>query len=539
MAKTYLALFVDDIPSDSRDYGKLIKRAWATSFPNTELRISNESDPARAEEELEEHPDRYSVLIVDRYFGMGRSKEEKGTAVLSAGKEYCKHQVRIAITVTDAASWEYAATTAGAHAVLSKQAVSSSPEALLAQKLKEAVRAAEFDVEFSSEVIIEWEERDLRLDAVVQEIGPETLAELASRCLGHACTLVKIHRLRSGLSGALVFRAICKVEGANEPERKILLKVSRSASSLQRERDNYGLTAHFNDLFVESTHEDLHSLGEWSAIAYRFSDNSYTMLEWMQERGAAIAPLKNLFQDLETIYSSAGLEPVPGSIEDATLGILTKARRAKIEEALEDLSGLADRHSQEGLDLEFLRLAIRWNRFGETEAPLKLASFRVAPSHGDLHLRNVLVSRSSKSVRLVDPANISFTQHWAGDIARLTADAYLSGLNSGEDSHEWSTLEAWLDEFKGWLEDVPITVVKGGSRAPHALNFLRHAWAPLSEVCGVEPASRAWEYTLVLGIELLRGGYRVAELSAPKRVFALLAGQFSLKAALELAEAAR
>jgi hypothetical protein len=170
----------------------------------------------------------------------------------------------------------------------------------------------------------------------------------------------------------------------------------------------------------------------------------------------------------------------------------------------------------------------RFDGNGATHLPVRMHFTR---SHGDLHSENILVDQRARPW-LIDPGDIDILP-WPSDIARLAVDLIVAGLDADHSTPEWDGLERWLTLVIRYIARQPLRTSDTDApnqRVPATLEWLRDHVHFIHEIHDQDEAEA--QFRLGLAIEFLRASYRMSELSTPKRVLALLAGDIALSDSL-------
>lgn len=526
-------LYVENERDDRRLYAGLIAEAWTDQFPSVDMEMVTVSSADRALNVIAEGTGRFTFAVVDIL--LTKDKQPLGLQVINKLRD---SGIAIIAFSRDSEQGNNALV-GGAHEWVYKKWLLSRPNAAhdLGLLISSALKKAGIDHPVPpAEIELSWSREDLQLEAAILTIGEETLRTLVIQLLEGTPANVKVTPVRPGLSGAVVLRLHCKFpHGADDgpAEETLLLKLSRDPESLERERRSAERIRYFAPgLFVPLDRGPVAS-GGWHAIASTFRNGS-TLVDWLGQ-GPSESSVGNC---LEQLFGTSGLMlGYAGSAVDSSLKLpevadarlLTYGRRARIELAARDLTGVAKRHNQQAeASLAVVDTFVKYRRFGEVDPARTPPGICLVRSHGDLHGRNVLVEDRNRPL-LIDPANIEMLP-WTSDWARLAVDLLISVEAVGDEAYEWSGLDTWLADADGFVRGVGSQLTM---RAPFAagLSWLRTAVHGLQPIKGASPETLEWQIMLSLAVELLRGSYRSQELPPPRRVFALLAGAAALTAA--------
>lgn len=380
----------------------------------------------------------------------------------------------------------------------------------------------------------------LPLRAAIENIGSETCARLVAKLLKRRFTDLSPHYVSVGLSGAAVLRVDCELAVTEEqpPEsRSLLLKASRDELQMRLELAKNADTAAFPEgLFVPLTSSYLEGVNGWWGLSYSYVPDARTMLDWITSGapGKALLPPATIERALRILFvGPSGLSLVYNrqrlvEREKATKRIwsdLLSSRRAKILAALDELGRLVEKYSGYS---EFHRGVIENFLEDHTlpSAPDRqiIPGVRICRTHGDLHLRNVLID-SNENPRLIDPANIGST-HWANDVCRFLADLVVSGYARGDRSQEWSEVASWLEIVRRIAKGPTLNIADYSDDDQGVIVAINWIRANLATLVAANNWTKQhhWEFELSLACEFLRAGYRAQELPGPKRVLGLACG---------------
>jgi len=413
-----------------------------------------------------------------------------------------------------------------------------------------------------------FDKYDIRLNAVIQTIGPDNIKALVADMKPTTATpdqsgregshnrLLKAEAffLRSGLSGATVLRLLCHYEvpeGSPEDKRGILLKVSRDHGSLKDElAKRRDATNYFGELFPSFFgYESIAIANDWYGIGAKFLDDANTFLDWIFLLATTPDKIK---QTMKVLFGEGGLQNVYRNTShkeilphQAISNIMSDSQRARIVMAVDELTPIIDKKIADGLidkDLYdkkmidgFLFEKPRVGDIGDEQISSmpRYQNTLYCRNHGDLHCGNILVNQNDQP-RLIDPANIK-EQPWMADIARFCADLIGSGLDSGASSYEWERIGSWINACTAFIEGSSVDVEafggKGNDRVITALNWIRNELPEIQPHYKTE--AQEWQFRLGLAVEFLRAGYRRESLTGPKRTLGLIAACIALRSSCE------
>lgn len=388
---------------------------------------------------------------------------------------------------------------------------------------------------------ISWDRQNAALTALIETVRKEHLVNLVSKLLTDDCVALRLFHVRPGLSGAAALGVECIVgTRRNKRARKhsLVLKLSRERSLIEQECEKRRETSHFSQgLFPRFEDAPPQNSGGWYAMATDYVHGAETFRRWL---GMPAATPTSIVDLLETLFLGNGLRatyklPVgPDDLgrEVALQSVLTASRRARILSALDDLSSLVRRHDpMKTFVKERVRQFVEGARFYGNNLTHVPASVHVARSHGDLHSENILVDQRARPW-LIDPGDIDILP-WPSDIARLAVDLIVAGVEDDHSTPEWDGLDRRLTLAIRYITGQPLWTCDTDAfnqRVPAALEWLRDHVHFIHELHDQDEAEGQFRFGLA--IEFLRATYRTSELSTPKRVLALLAGDIALSNSL-------
>jgi hypothetical protein len=444
----------------------------------------------------------------------------------------------------------------GADAFIPKQRYVSSKTTEAADILLPIIRGAIHErlvKNLPTSGLLKYSDANLALTAIVENIGEKCLTALTLQLLDlEDAVPIGISYVTAGLSGAEVLFAECGTS-------QLLLKVSRDLGALVRELEGRHKTRNFPGAlwgrFQDSKAVPVECEG-WYAIGSDFEGEAESLLDWLRTpRSWADAHrlLDELLLDdkdgLTRVYtakipqrnqtpSSSDQDVSPPKDQQAPNVVLWEelglGRRARIALAVSDLDDLAqDCGHLMDYNRKIIEEYLLTGRIDDLDQkliqPIYTGGTRTCLSHGDLHSRNILVTRRSRA-RLIDPANIDHL-HWASDIARLCVDLLVSGIDHGKESHKWDQMPNWCEFIKTFLgsrDFVESGPDETDSSLKTALSWIRYNIYAIHRLEADEDRLEG-EVLLAFAIEFLRASYRKQELPTPKRVLGLLAACHALR----------
>lgn len=406
------------------------------------------------------------------------------------------------------------------------------------------------------QIKLEYDSYDPTISYIIHEVGEGVLKSLYSSVVGDEVNARELHvtHLAPGMSGAFVLKIT-----ATEPQRPCahhLLKISRSKERLKSEITNYPRPGTYSSRLLVNylSYDPSHvaQVGEWHAIGARFEIDTMPMLEWLREadRGSDVGELmRSIFLNggLRNGYSDIAHPDNPQPVVKALNPNLS--RQSRICVALEELDAVVRAPSLGG-DKEWKGKADALRRYlksqqigkiGAEETPRKSVMYQC---HGDLHLRNVLVTKMKPYVAIIIDTSDFGVYHWASDYARLLVDLILSGYDRGIPSYQWKRIAHWrkIAEAVIRLQQLPsesgddLTEDQEES-SDNQITRATMTWMieNIGDVCTLvadkkEPQRKLWELQLAFSVEFMRGSYRL-DVTAPKQVLALQAAYDAISAA--------
>lgn len=383
---------------------------------------------------------------------------------------------------------------------------------------------------------VAWDRRNAALTSLIEAVREEHVVNLVSKILGDGCLALRLFHIRSGLSGAAALGVECTVEPSQRKRTKkhsLVLKLSRERGLIEGECRKRRETAYFpNGLFPMFEDAPPQDSGGWYAIANDYVHGSETFRKWLSMPAATPTALTEL---LERLFLDTGLKtvykmPIHADYPQHDVSInsvLTASRRSRILLAIGELGSLARRYDPLATFAE-KRVRRFVENFDRTHLPGKL---QVTRSHGDLHSENILVDKRARPW-LIDPGDIDILP-WPSDIARLAVDLIVAGLDTDRSTSARNGLERWLMLAKRYIQNQPLGIGDtdaANQRLHTTLEWLRDHVHLIHDLHNQDQAEG--EFRLGLAIEFLRASYRVSELSTPKRVLAVLAGDIALSDSL-------
>ncbi|MCI0559703.1 MAG: phosphotransferase [Nitrososphaera sp.] len=533
--KRVSCLYWDDNQGDLERFKRYIERAWSENTTDVEIAVKPVSNVSEAQEILELDHSSYELFIADIVEGEAEGINT-GLSLISLASSKSKALAIIALSIADRLRQD--AIERGADEFVSKTRIFATGSLeFLGKSLLSCLRKHGHDPCPTESTILQYDKDSLALTALIQTIGEENVKSLALKMLKTSCRQMDAFFVRSGLSGASVLRLDC--DGAGNI-LSILLKISRDEDQLKVELQRRDEAMKFfppgrfvpfqlSDAVVESK--------GWYAIGTRFQPGASTLLDWLTSQRKPKKDVRHVMQVL--LLGSSGLSEVYNEPQEhndlrantALWNVLSLSRRARIDLALEELSGLAVKHDREKslniFDVTLVKQFIKAKRIDNcNEEDVRLGT-HLCRSHGDLHARNILVDGNGTPF-LIDPANICFL-HWAADVARLCVDLIVSGWDVGDSSHEWNNMGQWVEVCRALTNGTELKVNKDSENAKvwEALKYVSGNMSRIHDKNYGLTGEAEWK--LALAVEFLRASYRQQDLPTPKRVLGLMAGCDALR----------
>jgi CheY-like chemotaxis protein len=539
-------LYLEDNPQDRDSYKDLIELAWRKHSPHITIKITTVDSTDKAIRELQSNPGKYHLLIADLLFGP--NDEERGVIAIEAARQLDSDIAILAFSMGDKYQLAETAKAKGADDFYLKTSMTKreAPGEDLGAKLVRILTKHGREPIAATPIPPHLYRKNLPLAAIIETVTPLNISNLVFKILGKPCKTVTPFFVKPGLSGAFVLGVECDLEAETERPsdlRNLLLKISKDVAQLRSEFSKREQAKAFGTLFVPFYEAvELPSSGGWYAIA---ADHlkSLTLLDWLIQTDERIEA-DTITRSLRTLFLGSKLKTVYAGYrrrEDLAPNVriweeLHSSRRARIQLSCRELAGLANKYDPAGdfnakLIEGFISEAKKVDSLNGSDIQDGVSICRC---HGDLHGRNILIDENDNP-SLIDPANIE-DLHWASDIARLTVDLIVSGLDAGDLSHEWERMSEWVNLSKAFVSNQiqPFTGDMGhpNARIHVALHWIREN---LNEIHagrdGKQQDKPEWEFRLALAIEFMRATYRRQDLPTPKRVLGLLAACLSLREA--------
>lgn len=530
--KELRCVYWDDDPKEFDEFKSVIEDAWASVRPRIPIEVFPTSDIAEAKRLVEEG---VQLVVSDILLGDSSiARNAKGFELVRAVRGRPENRPVIIALTREKAAFENAALEAGVDEVVSKQTCVDGTDPRLERLGAIFVKWLEvrgFDAVRYEQSELDYDVDDLELRSMMTWIGEEVFRAIVHKLVDREWRRLDVSLVDRGYSGAFVCRVNCEFEVKDEgvpASRVLLVKLSRDGGRLRAELEKASMTSMFpGGLFVNYLHESFVEHRGWAAIASEYQEQSATLIGWLSENQSRDQVQRSVggllsSEGLGGAYRHHALKGVrPG---DAFRDVLPIHRQARLKLALRDLGGLCSEVS--GWKATRIESFVASGRIGQLDIEKQFTGVEYCRCHGDLHGRNVLVTRFGRPV-LIDPEAIG-EYPWCSDISRLSVDLVLVGVGRGIEAFRWDDFSRWRDLVqamiageiveRGWLEDEkPVQV---------ALEALR---GNLSDIFPfVSEKQREGQFRLGLAAELIRCGIR-EDLPAPKRCLALVGADDALE----------
>jgi len=403
---------------------------------------------------------------------------------------------------------------------------------------------------------LEYDTDEPKITYIVSEIGEGTLKslykEIFEKVAGEGAELKRINAeyIVPGMSGAFVLKMIATDE--KQFKANHLLKISRIKEALLKEIKNYpSLGIYAGRLLVRYLGSLVSDEGTgWHAIGAVFEEDTTSLLEWLTGSGDE----GDVSSIMESLFFGGGL--IKGYIDvsdpekpvNCVSALSPKlSEKAQITLALKEFDKVIrtpNLGGKEDWNEDILREYLRIKQVGpisERQMPKNCSMYKC---HGDLHSRNILVTRGKPHLAIIIDTSEFGIHHWVTDYSKLLIDLILSAYDRGVRSYEWSHMQHWMElsspilRFQKLPQDNRIGIpgkesgVDDNALVRTAINWMINNLAKLCSVVSTPEKLREklWEIQLAMGIDFMRGSYRT-DLTSPKRVFSLMAAVEAFSAA--------
>jgi hypothetical protein len=287
---------------------------------------------------------------------------------------------------------------------------------------------------------------DARCKSQVQEIGTNDFMALIEELFLESHGTITY--MRPGFSGSYLFKVTAKSsnnasQGSTE---KWVVKIDSNEGGLARELQRYlALDSRVQrKMYPKLKNDKLSTSGKWSAIAFDLQSDAITFHEYFAGNPSSNRTRtlidKSLIPFLKEHYGEGESKQCflwetfyefEDRIKASILAFLDDARSLMPTRLTKEYSSTLDRisHFVKGPTEEAI-----YNFEGDFDTRL---------IHGDLHSRNVLVSRTAEKLVFIDFANTE-QSHFMKDVAKLETDILFHVMDSTQGNQtDWARLPAW------------------------------------------------------------------------------------------------
>jgi thiamine kinase-like enzyme len=374
-----------------------------------------------------------------------------------------------------------------------------------------------------------YNQNDLFLVNSIISIGENHFNEILSTIIADNSLngQVTIHRMTSGLSGAILF----KIENNNKFS---ILKISKEIDKLKKEHENSTkLYQEFPSRLTNYINPKEYYSFDKTVLGILLKDvnNSITFFDFLFESTTTNEEienyLNNLFlsnQSLQTHYSSN-----KGVINDWSY-IFHKIDSLKftlIDISLKELYPIIVKYDS-NIELVNIRNLVLNNSYGNLdkskllETPFQKA---LVLCHGDLHSKNILVQNSKLPV-IIDTGSIDY-EYWCMDFCRLIVNLFIIGHDHNTiDYFDIEKIQSNIIVAEKIINQEPISLDGKNDKIITAINWLTNNCKDI-----YKDFFSTFEFQLGLMKEFLQASYRVDTVPPNKRTIALISANNCMMAA--------
>lgn len=552
-------LFLDNDKNMFEIFWDNIESNWRDLYEDT-LECDFVQTTKEARSRLEMPSETYQIFIADMLFppllnpnAEAESHEPLGIEAIKVAR---KKEKLLIVAISIGSSQGYPnlkdeAIEAGAHIFKYRSELTKRPERAFPDFCEEVHEQLLREGIIPDSVQLEHK-RDPQVDYVIAEVGEKTLKSLYKQVLRGKILpeTIRATYLTPGLSGAFVLKM--EADQENKPVLRHLLKVARDREILSKEIKNYpGAGVYSSTLlvrYVDMDESKIAQVNNWNAIAAVFEEDAKSLRDWLllsSNTDKVSSVMSSLFLDGGL---SRGYETWDRSIQQCAIVSLSPngSRRARILTALTNYKNLI-LHPELGQDPRWkakdaaLTQFLKLKRVKDVSVEEDVESCYRCLSHGDLHSRNVLVTKGgTPKALIIDTAEFS-TYHWATDYARLLVDLLVTIFDYGIRSYQWANIQYWMSLSQAVIGREALPAPRGikptvsGESNEAVREAIKWLIENLPAVCPAVTSDedmkrRRWELELCLAVEFMRSAYRV-DLTDPKRIFALRSSYSAVSAA--------
>lgn len=544
-------------------YSRAIRIRWKSIFGN-DITLKCVTTIEDAIEEFALPDGTYQIFISDLLFPPVYSPKAKFDkhkplgldAIMQAKKKNSLLVIGLSIGSTiSAADLREQSLKAGAHIFkyVSEVFESGSDTAAFCKEIHEYLLREKI---IEDSIKLEYDSRDPGISYIVHEVGEGILKSLYKGVVGEEAKPQQLNAtyIAPGLSGAFVVK-VSAME-AKKPQADYLLKLSKIKSRLMSEISNYPKPGTYSSRLLVNylgyDQNDIAHVGEWYAIGALFEKDTTPMLEWIK----GMLDNESIHGVISSIFLNGGLGrgyvdvSDPDNPQSAGRALRPNlSRQARIFSALKDLDEVIRTPGLGGdpnwpEKSEVIKRYLMSTQLGHIAEEEMSKRCIMCQCHGDLHLRNVLITKSKPFVAIIIDTSDFGIYHWAADYGRVLVDLILAAYDHGIRLYQWQHMAHWKDLAAKVIrqellppdqQQAVSTDHKESDQNASVREAINWMTDNLGEICTeVEDQekleARLWELQLALAVEFMRGSYR-PDLTAPKRVFALQAAYDALTAA--------
>ena len=451
----------------SRLFGYFFKKVANLDFTFAEL-------PSEAIDKLRENPKKYNILITDLLFPDDLKKESRVetyqvTQLLRFAQDYPR-LIIVGISREDIDhNVEINFKDDGGEIYISKYKLKSKiedKEIINMFKPYFAKKGYFLESEKKTEAKLIWKwGDDLILDEIIETLGENTIENIMSESDSNIKELIPQY-VSPGTSGTVLLRIDVILKGKGDTEASLLLKCDTNKDRIQKELDRNPKAGDLDaEIYIKyKTIKPIYSDG-WYGLLSGFQDKAVTFLEWIQDskrkKSDILNVLKEIFiQYLRKRYKNGKIinKNIFEILEEShKIQFNENFNKSKILNNLPLLKNLTKKMLDISIDSQIIEDYIRHTKICD----LKYSDFKkrtyTCVCHGDLHLKNILITGFLNNPKLIDTAS-RVEMHWADDIAHLCADLWINSLDSVQDENfnafYWESVREWSTLIGSWYNNV-------------------------------------------------------------------------------------
>lgn len=403
------------------------------------------------------------------------------------------------------------------------------PKLRTGENLKDFVTSFAFSNGFLTKNYSIYNENDIFLQNSIISIGQHQFNEILYQITNTGVIRgdIVIHRMTSGLSGAILF----KIEAKGKYS---ILKLSKEINKLTEEHRNAVELYHKfpNRLINHIDSREFYSFDKKVlGILLKEVDSSQTLFEFILSPSSTKTIIddffSNLFMDEQGLKTHYLRNQQDNDDWTSIFKKITEPKFHLIKTSFEEVEPIILKYYIL-FDIEdFRRLAIDHNYSKLNKSAMLDGKYKkkFVLSHGDFHSKNVLIQSGNHPV-IIDTGSISY-QHWSLDICRLIVHLFISGIDYKKIEYfDVNSTQKYVDIFDNILERKSIEINGDNDNINHALNWL------ISNIESIfESDFEIFEYQLGLMKEFLQVSYRFDTIPPNKRALALIAAHKCMVAA--------